>query len=144
MLQRCRAGLLSAAALVGSVCTARALEGGGGGSQTCEVQRARIHELVKQYDAVVFSKSYCPYCTCTKDLFERLLGGEAMRQRALVVELDEIGEDGPLMQEALHELTQQRTVPSVWLKGEHVGGNDDAQRMARSGELQRLLDISGS
>ena len=48
-------------------------------------------------------------------------------------------EDGAEVQAALAELTGQRTVPNVFIKGQHLGGNDDTQRAARSGKLQELL-----
>lgn len=33
--------------------------------------------------------------------------------------------DGAKIQAALKEMTGQRTVPSVWLRGQHIGGSDD-------------------
>ena len=36
-------------------------------------------------------------------------------------------------------LTGQRTVPSVWIGGMHVGGNDDVQGLNARGELQAKL-----
>jgi glutaredoxin len=36
-------------------------------------------------------------------------------------------------------MTGQRTVPSVFIKGTHVGGNDDTQRGLRDGSVQRML-----
>ena len=46
-------------------------------------------------------------------------------------ELDE-RDDGQDIQDALAEMTGQRTVPSVFIKGTHVGGNDDTQRGLRA------------
>ena len=40
---------------------------------------------------------------------------------------------------ALAELTGQRTVPNIFVKGEHLGGNDDLQEAAQSGRLAELL-----
>ena len=54
------------------------------------------------------------------------------------VELDE-RDDGQDIQDALAEMTGQRTVPSVFVKGTHVGGNDDTQRGLRDGSVQRML-----
>ena len=36
-------------------------------------------------------------------------------------------------------MTQQRTVPNVFVAGQHLGGNDDTQQAARSGKLAALL-----
>ena len=57
-----------------------------------------------------------------------------------VVELD-ISSDGPEVQAALLALTKQRTVPNVWIKGRHIGGFDDTNDLATSGELQTLLGL---
>ena len=40
-------------------------------------------------------------------------------------------------------MTQQRTVPSVFVSGQHIGGNDDTQQAARSGRLAELLGTTG-
>ena len=37
-------------------------------------------------------------------------------------------------------MTQQRTVPNVFVGGKHLGGNDDTQQAARSGKLAELLN----
>lgn len=50
-------------------------------------------------------------------------------------------EDGPDVQQALLELTGQRTVPNVFIKGNHIGGNDDTQAAAKSGKIQELLGL---
>ena len=81
---------------------------------------------------VVFSKTYCPYCTATKQLFE------SMNINAKVVELNEM-DNGAEVQSALLDLTGQRTVPNVFIKGKHLGGNDVTQAAAKSGKLQEML-----
>ena len=93
---------------------------------------AQIRSTVADNKIVVYSKSYCPFCMQTKSLFDKI-GVEYK-----VVELDEV-DNGAAIQEALLGITQQRTVPNVFVGGEHVGGNDDTQRAAASGKLQELL-----
>ncbi len=55
-----------------------------------------------------------------------------------VLELDQTGH-GSLIQQALMERTNQRTVPNVFVGGNHVGGNDDTHALAASGQLQEML-----
>lgn len=76
----------------------------------------------------------CPFCARTKALFED------MKIDATVHELNKM-EDGPDVQQALLELTGQRTVPNVFIKGNHIGGNDDTQAAAKSGKIQELLGL---
>jgi glutaredoxin 3 len=83
----------------------------------------------------VFSKSYCPFCDRTKSLFADL--GVEIK----VHELDKMGDDGPALQNALLQMTGQRSVPNVFVKGEHIGGNDDVQNAARGGKLQEKLGL---
>eukprot|EP00638_Chattonella_subsalsa_P010362 CAMPEP_0117756384 /NCGR_PEP_ID=MMETSP0947-20121206/14045_1 /TAXON_ID=44440 /ORGANISM="Chattonella subsalsa, Strain CCMP2191" /LENGTH=134 /DNA_ID=CAMNT_0005575959 /DNA_START=144 /DNA_END=548 /DNA_ORIENTATION=+ len=83
-------------------------------------------------DIMVFSKSYCPFCSRTKALFTE------MGVDFEVMELD-LRNDGDDIQAALAEKTGQRTVPNVFIKGTHLGGNDDTQAAARSGKLAQLL-----
>lgn len=45
-------------------------------------------------------------------------------------------EDGGEIQEALFELTGQRTVPNVFIGGEHVGGNSDVEQLKSSDKLE--------
>ena len=81
---------------------------------------------------VVFSKTFCPFCRKTKNLF--LDKGID----AKVIELDKV-DNGDAIQDALLELSGQRTVPNVFIKGNHLGGNDDTQKAAREGKLEEML-----
>jgi glutaredoxin 3 len=99
----------------------------------------RIKSLVEQTPAVIFSKSYCPFCKKTKATFAQLIAqGVLDRADLAIVELDETS-DGADIQAALLKLTKQRTVPNVWVKGLHVGGNDDLQAAYASGALVSML-----
>jgi glutaredoxin 3 len=57
---------------------------------------------------------------------------------AKIIELDTM-DNGSEVQAALLEISGQRTVPNVFIKGKHLGGNDDSQAAARSGKLQEML-----
>ena len=48
--------------------------------------------------------------------------------------------DGPAIQDALAQMTGQRTVPNVFIKGKHLGGNDDTQKANRDGTLLKMLE----
>merc|ERR1719353_1976899 len=91
-----------------------------------------IQETTTSNNVVIYSKSWCPYCTQCKALFDD------MAQPYTAIELDQ-REDGESLQAALLAMTQQRTVPNVFVAGQHVGGNDDTQQAARSGKLAELL-----
>ena len=56
----------------------------------------------------------------------------------VVHELDEMP-NGYAIQDELYRKTGQRTVPNVFVGGQHIGGNDDTQAAYRRGKLQKLL-----
>eukprot|EP00934_Nitzschia_sp_Nitz4_P006349 Nitzschia sp. Nitz4//scaffold3_size479765//367779//368231//NITZ4_000153-RA/size479765-processed-gene-1.482-mRNA-1//1//CDS//3329550917//6339//frame0 len=94
-----------------------------------------IKAEIASNDVVVFSKTYCPYCKATKELFNGL------GVSAQIHELDTMGDDGPELQMALFKYTGQKSVPNVFVKGQHIGGNDDTQAAAAKGDLQKLLGL---
>ncbi|GAA5878364.1 hypothetical protein JCM8547_007532 [Rhodosporidiobolus lusitaniae] len=91
-----------------------------------------VEAKIDNAKVVVFSKSYCPYCRSTKDLLKSLeVDFDAY-------ELDQMDE-GSEWQNYLAEKTGQRTVPSVFINKQHIGGNSDLQAKHKSGELKKLL-----
>ncbi|XVF21463.1 hypothetical protein REPUB_Repub12eG0092400 [Reevesia pubescens] len=98
---------------------------------------SRLEDSVKKTVAdnpvVVYSKSWCSYSSEVKSLFKKL-GLEP-----LVIELDELGPQGPQLQKVLERLTGQHTVPNVFIGGKHIGGCSDTVKLYRKGELEPLL-----
>ena len=93
-----------------------------------------VNREIEQSKIVIFSKSYCPYCTKAKELFSSL-----NVEGTKVYELDNM-DNGADIQKALQDLTGQRTVPNIFVNQKHLGGNDDAQAAHRSGKLQQMID----
>lgn len=85
---------------------------------------------------MVYSKTYCPYCSQVKSLFTKL------NVPAKVVELDQL-EDGDDVQSALQEVSGMRTVPQVFVGGKLVGGCDDTLAAYKSGSLGSMLSEVG-
>ena len=88
-----------------------------------------------------------------------------MGARPYIIELDEVGmfmqlshntfiliverrltgeniDDGAAIQDALYEISGQRTVPNVFIKQKHIGGNSDLQ--SKKQELPSLLKEAGA
>merc|ERR1712071_709488 len=85
---------------------------------------------------MIFSKSYCPYCTKVKQLFQGL------GVNFTAVEFDRIA-DGSEIQAALKQITGGTTVPRVFINSEHIGGNDDTQNLHKKGGLVPKLTAAG-
>lgn len=64
-----------------------------------------------------------------------------LSQDVQIHELDRLP-NGAGIQQTLAQMTGQRTVPAVFVNGQHLGGNDDAQSAFRSGKLQSMLQAS--
>ncbi|KAK9925328.1 hypothetical protein M0R45_033655 [Rubus argutus] len=97
----------------------------------------KAKELVSSNSVVVFSKSYCPYCVTVKQLFSQL--GANFK----AIELDQES-DGSQLQSALAEWTGQRTVPNVFIGGNHIGGCDATTALHKEGNLVPLLTQAGA
>ncbi|KAL0925613.1 hypothetical protein M5K25_003973 [Dendrobium thyrsiflorum] len=97
----------------------------------------KAKEIVSSDQVIVFSKTYCPYCTKVKDLFSKL------GAKHKVIELDKES-DGSEIQAALAQWTGQRTVPNVFISGQHIGGCDNVMEKHNGGKLVPLLTESGA
>ncbi|RKP12808.1 putative glutaredoxin Grx1 [Piptocephalis cylindrospora] len=95
--------------------------------------KSLVQSYIKDNTIMVFSKSYCPYCRRVKDLFTKL--GLTYK----VIELDQV-DQGSDIQNYLAELTKQRTVPNVFVKGKHIGGCTETMEANKSGYLTTLLN----
>uniref|UniRef100_U5ER65 Glutaredoxin-2, mitochondrial n=1 Tax=Corethrella appendiculata TaxID=1370023 RepID=U5ER65_9DIPT len=97
---------------------------------------ARIQEFVNTAIAedkvVIFSKTYCPYCTMAKEPFMKL------NQTFTCYELDK-RDDGSDIQAVLGQITGATSVPRVFINGKFVGGGTDIKRMYGDGSLEKLL-----
>ena len=51
-------------------------------------------------------------------------------------------DDGGAIQDALEEISGQRSVPNIFISQKHIGGNSDIQ--AKRGELDGLLQKAGA
>lgn len=97
--------------------------------------RERVLAEIANEKVMVYSKSYCPYCKATKSLLA------SYGVSPTVVELDK-ETDGLQAQAALLGITQQRSVPNIFIGGKHIGGNDAIQDLAKQNRLQPLLDAA--
>ncbi|KAJ5930893.1 glutaredoxin [Penicillium verhagenii] len=97
---------------------------------------AKVMKIINENGVVIFSKASCPYCTASKKKLK------ALGAKYLVLELDRT-KDGAAIQSALQEITNQRTVPNIFIKQKHIGGNSDLQGKSTS-ELKKILKEAGA
>ncbi|HEX7769719.1 MAG TPA: glutaredoxin 3 [Dokdonella sp.] len=78
----------------------------------------------------MYTTAFCPYCVMAKQFLQRKgLGFEEVR----------VDTDPPRREEMLQRSDGRRTVPQIFIEGQHVGGFDDLVAADRSGRLQELL-----
>ena len=73
----------------------------------------------------VFSKDWCPYCDRAKALLDA---------RGLPYEVFDVTND-PALEAEMRERASRRTVPQIFIDGEHVGGYDDLAALDANGTL---------
>merc|ERR1711964_171423 len=92
--------------------------------------KTKAQEIIDSNSVAVFSKSYCPYCKSAKTLLSE------KGAKAYIIELDQV-DDGAAIQDALEEMTKQRSVSNIFIGQKHIGGNSELQ--AKKSELSKLL-----
>lgn len=81
-------------------------------------------------DIEIYTSPICPYCVRAKTLIEKK--GQSWK------EID-ISTDPALRDEMISRAGGQRTVPQIFINGQHIGGSDDLYALDRAGKLDPLL-----
>ncbi len=74
----------------------------------------------------VFSSPHCSYCEAAKKLLDDKGKGYAIY---------DISSDEAHRQELLHRLPRTKSVPQIFIAGEHIGGYEDLCLFAEAGRL---------
>eukprot|EP00043_Microstomoeca_roanoka_P001238 m.31714 g.31714 ORF g.31714 m.31714 type:complete len:108 (-) comp10710_c0_seq1:222-545(-) len=100
-----------------------------------------VEKALAENKVVVFSKTYCPYCSKAKAAIK------AQGIDALIIELDEGnvnygGEtaSGADVQEVIKSKYGHRTVPAVFINGKLLGGCDSTLAAISSGKFKELVN----
>lgn len=98
-----------------------------------------VAEAVKSAPVVVFSKSYCPYCTKLKNLLRDL------KVAHTVYELDHMGQprNGPV-QQALQKISGELATPQLFVGGDFLGTWEMASELNNKGDLEGALRANGA
>ncbi|EAN33564.1 glutaredoxin 11E [Theileria parva strain Muguga] len=88
-----------------------------------------VDSLVKKHKVVVFSKSYCPYCTRAKDALKKL------NLHDLHVEELDSNPNMDQVQDYLNQLTGARSVPRVFVNGRFYGDSTKTVSDVESGKF---------
>lgn len=79
---------------------------------------------------IIYSKSWCPFCTKAKMLLE---------QKGVVFEDIDVEKYPDKFQEMAERSHGRRTVPQIFINSQHIGGCDDLYALEAEGKLEDLL-----
>lgn len=77
----------------------------------------------------IYTTTYCPYCVRAKDLLTR--------KGQTYTEIN--AEDDAVREEMVKKAGGRRTVPQIFINGQHIGGFDDMYALDKAGKLDPLL-----
>ena len=80
----------------------------------------------------IYTGPVCIFCNWAKALLEK---------KGVPFKEIYIGDDQKKMEEMIKKANGLRTVPQIFIDGQHIGGNDKLQTLERKGELNSLLGI---
>ncbi len=78
----------------------------------------------------IYSGDYCPYCQRAKAL---------LRRKGVAFTEYDVTKDPKRREEMQRRAPGARTIPQIFINGEHIGGCDDLYRLEREGKLDALL-----
>ena len=81
----------------------------------------------------IYSTMWCPYCARAKALLQR--------KGVAFTEID-VDAEPARRSEMVRRAGGRRTVPQIFIDGEHVGGCDDIMALDRAGRLDPKLGIA--
>jgi glutaredoxin 3 len=83
-------------------------------------------------DVVVYSGPNCPYCVRAKELLKR--------KGVSFTEYD-VKSDVARFEEMLGKSNGRKTIPQIFINGQHIGGSDDLHALDAKGGLDPLLRV---
>lgn len=102
-------------------------------SQSTYYARETLRHSIESNMVVIFSQSQCPRSEKTKAFFEDM--GVPYYSLELDTRSDEVG-----LKRALSDLTGTKSVPRVFVNGQHVGGSVETERAYKTGELEHWIN----
>jgi len=81
-------------------------------------------------EVVIYSTRICPYCVRAKELLTK--------KGASYKEID-VSENEQLRIEMMQKSGGRRSVPQIFINGQHIGGFDDLQALDNQGKLDAML-----
>ena len=95
-----------------------------------------IERQIEREPVLIYSKDNCPHCISAK----KLLFDKNVPHTVREINLEK---NSIKKQAILFQITNQKTLPIIFIAGTHIGGAQELRDMAKSGQLRALLDDAG-
>src|SRR5207344_2070129 len=97
-----------------------------------------VADIVDKESVVMFALEWCEFCWSVRKMFTRL----GITYRSVDVDSVEYQKDelGVKIRAVLADRTGQKTMPQIFVGGEHIGGCTDLFDAWRNGSLQKRLN----
>ena len=83
------------------------------------------------HKVIIYTKDGCPYCTRAKGLLE---------SKGISYEEIDVGNDPEKRLMLAEKSNGRKTVPQIFISGEHIGGCDDLISLDHLGKLDALFN----
>jgi glutaredoxin 3 len=81
----------------------------------------------------IYTTKVCPYCVRAKTL---------LNQKEVSYREIDVSSDDAAREEMMKRAGGRRTVPQIFIGGQHVGGSDDLYALEREGKLDAMLSAA--
>jgi glutaredoxin 3 len=85
---------------------------------------------MQKSEIIIYTTNYCPYCVRAKSLLQK--------KQLNFKEIDVSDDD--LREEMIKKSGGRRTVPQIFINGNHIGGCDDLYELESKNKLDELLN----
>lgn len=81
-------------------------------------------------EIIIYSTPICPYCDKAKAL---------LKKKGATFSVIDVSENPLTREEMIEKSAGRRTVPQIFINGQHIGGCDDLYALDAKGDLDPLL-----
>ncbi|KAK9806961.1 hypothetical protein WJX72_008735 [[Myrmecia] bisecta] len=93
-----------------------------------------VDPFITNNPIALFTKSYCPFSKKAKYIMDLEVGPDQYKYMDIDLRPDMVA-----IQQYLGLITGGTTVPRIFIKGTFIGGSDELEALARSGQLSQLV-----
>lgn len=100
------------------------------------MNKSILDNLIKPKTVAVFSKSWCPYCTYTKNSLNKM----GIKYTLFEMDKETISKTDV---DRLNTMCGFTSVPKIFVGMNCIGGNSELQSLISSGEFKEMLEEEG-